>query len=109
MWADLEHRVHCSFLGRPGRTSDRVWTLCSDVYQPLGECVHKLIEGMLSDVVGVVVLAHFLVRAYSIEEDQVAEASDPHIGKALPSFPFEWLSIDLDLMVVEKRCGSLVS
>ena len=98
--------VHCSFLDRPGRTSDRVWTVGGDVDQPLRESIYKLVKGVLSEVVCVVVLAHFLVRAYSIEEDKVAEASDPSIGKALPSFPLEWLPIDLDLVVVEQRCGS---
>ena len=106
MWADIEHCVYCSFLDRPGRASDRVWAVGGDVDQPLRKSVRKLVEGVLSDVVGVVVLAHFLVRAYSIEEDKVAEASDPHIGEALPSFPLEWLAIDLDLVAVEKGCGS---
>ena len=106
MWADIEHCVYCSFLDRPGRASDRVWTEGGDADQPLRKSVHKLVKGVLSDVVCVVVLAHFLVRAYSVEEDKVAEASDPSIGKALPSFPLEWLPIDLDLVVVEKGCGS---
>ena len=61
--------VYCSFLDRPGRTSDRVWTVGGDVDQPLRESIYKLVKGVLSDVVCVVILAHFLVCAYSIEED----------------------------------------